>query len=236
MTAYVLEKAGRAPEAVKLLERALREREGEPQGLEGAAELAEALAASLQKAGRPADAIAVLKRALQPRPKDEGLRYALAVAYEKAGDREAAVAAMQELLAQNPEHADALNFVGYSWAERGLKLEEAELLVEKALQIRPENGYFMDSLGWVFFQKGDYGRAVGALEKADALAGPEPTILEHLGDAYRSAQRPAEAAAAYGRALKALEAGAEAEQPSQRATIEKKLKELSGAELRPAKR
>lgn len=235
MKAYVLDRAGRSGDAVALLEKAVREREGEPTG--GAvAELIEALATSLQRADRVADSIAVLKKALAAQPEDETLGYALAVAYEKAGDRAAAVAAMQQVLARNPEHADALNFLGYSFAERGVRLDEAEKLVEKALRLRPDSGYFTDSLGWVYFQKGDFARAVTTLEKADALSGPEPTILEHLGDAYRQAQRPADAAGAYRRALKSFDAGEEAERPSQRAAIEKKLRELPGAELRPAKR
>jgi len=235
MKAHVLDRAGRPADAVALLERAIKEREGEPAGA-AAAELAEALAASLQKAGRIADSIAVLKKALAAQPEDETLGYALGVASEKAGDRDAAVAAMQQVLVRNPEHADALNFVGYSFAERGVRLDEAEKLVEKALQLRPDSGYFTDSLGWVYFQKGDFTRAVTTLEKADALSGPEPTILEHLGDAYRRAQRPADAAGAYRRALKGLDSGAEPERPDQRSGIEKKLRELPGGELRPAKR
>jgi len=235
MKAYVLERAGRPADAVALLEKAVKEREGEPGG-GGSAELAEALASSLQKAGRVADAIAALKKALAARPDDGDLGYALAIAYEKAGDHEAAVAAMQRVLARDPEHADALNFIGYSWAERGVRLDEAEKLVEQALQLRPDSGYFTDSLGWVYFQKGDFVRAVTTLEKADALSGPEPTILEHLGDAYRQAQRPADAASAYRRALKSFDAGSEPERPTQRAGIEKKLRELPGGERRPAKR
>jgi Flp pilus assembly protein TadD len=221
--------------ALPIFERALKEREGEPAG-GTAAELAEALATSLQRAGRVADSIAVLKKALAAQPEDETLGYALAIACEKAGDHDVAVAAMQQVLVRNPEHADALNFVGYSFAERGVKLDEAEKLVEKALQLRPDSGYFTDSLGWVYFQKGDFGRAVTTLEKADALSGPEPTILEHLGDAYRRAQRPAEAAGAYRRALKSLDSGSEPERLDQRAGIEKKLRELPGGELRPARR
>ena len=236
MKAYVLERAGRPADAVKLLEAALKEREGEPREASSSSDLVEALATSLQKAGRVADSIAVLKKALAGHPEDETLAYALAVAYEKAGDPAAAEAAMQQVLARTPEHPDALNFLGYSWAERGVKLDEAQQLVEKAIQLRPDSGYFTDSLGWVYYQKGDFGRAVITLEKADVLSGPEPTILEHLGDAYRQSQRPADAAGAYRRALKSFDGGAEPERPNQRAAIEKKLHELPGGDVRPAQR
>ncbi|HEY6105807.1 MAG TPA: tetratricopeptide repeat protein [Anaeromyxobacteraceae bacterium] len=235
MKSWVLDRAGRSPEAVAMLERALADRRGDPQGAEGEGELYEALATSLDKAGRGAEAIAVLKKAGTARPSDETVRYALGVAYEKAGDREAAVAAMQELLALNPDHPDALNFVGYSLAERGIRLDEAEKLVARALELRPGNGYFMDSLGWVYFQKGDFGRAVAILEKADAVSDGEPTILEHLGDAYRRAGRPADAEKAWRRALRALKQGAEPERPNQQASLERKVREVS-SEIRPAKR
>lgn len=233
--AWVLDRAGRSSEAVAMLERALADRRGDPPEAEGTGELYEALAASLDKAGRGAEAIALLKQAAAGRPRDETIRYALGVAYEKAGDRDAAVGTMQELIAMSPDHADALNFVGYSFAECGVRLDEAEKLVGRALELRPGNGYFMDSLAWVYFQKGDYVRAVGLLEKADAASDGDPTILEHLGDAYRRAGRSADAEKAWRRALRALREGAEPERPTQQAAIEHKIREVS-PEVRPAKR
>lgn len=233
--AWVLDRAGRSSEAVAMLERALADRRGDPPEAEGTGELYEALAASLDKAGRGAEAIALLKQAAAGRPRDETIRYALGVAYEKAGDRDAAVGTMQELIAMSPDHADALNFVGYSFAERGVRLDEAEKLVGRALELRPGNGYFMDSLAWVYFQKGDYVRAVGLLEKADAASDGDPTILEHLGDAYRRAGRPADAEKAWRRALRALREGAEPERPTQQAAIEHKIREVA-PEAKPARR
>ena len=233
--AWVLDRAGRSSEAVAMLERALADRRGDPPEAEGVGDLYEALAASLDKAGRGAEAIALLKQAAAGRPRDETIRYALGVAYEKAGDRDAAVGTMQELIAMSPDHADALNFVGYSFAERGVRLDEAEKLVGRALELKPGNGFFMDSLAWVYFQKGDYVRAVGLLEKADAASDGDPTILEHLGDAYRRAGRPADAEKAWRRALRALREGAEPERPTQQAAIEHKIREVS-PEVRPAKR
>jgi tetratricopeptide (TPR) repeat protein len=234
--AQVRERAGRSGDAVELLRRTIAERERTGQPLEGTVELYDALASILEKAGRPKEAVAVLQKALEARPRDEGLLYALGAAYDKAGDADAAVAQMKALLTLDPDHADALNFVAYTYAEKGVKLDEAEKLVARAVQLRPENGYFLDSLGWVYFKKGDFARAIAALEKAEVLSGPEPTILEHLGDAYRSVQRPTDAAAAYRRALKAVDPDAVAGEPSHRSTLEKKIEDLSIREVRPAKR
>jgi Flp pilus assembly protein TadD len=103
------------------------------------------------------------------------------------------------------------------------------------VDLDPDNGSYLDSLGWILFQRGDVPAAVSTLERAEALAGPEPTILEHLGDAYRRAGRDADAAAAWRRAVHALDEGAEPDLPGQRAGIEKKLRDLPG-EVRPARR
>ena len=234
--AQVRERAGRSSEAVELLGRTIAERERGGQPLDGTIELYDAMASILEKAGRSREAVAVLQKALDAKPRDEGLLYALGAAYDKAGDADAVVAQMKALLALDPDHADALNFLGYTYAEQGVKLEEAEKLVARAVQLRPENGYFLDSLGWVYFKKGDFVRAISALEKADVLSGPEPTILEHLGDVYRSVQRPTDAAAAYRRALKAVDPDAVVGEPAHRLTLEKKIEDLSVREVRPARR
>jgi len=229
--AWVLDRIGKSAEAARGLEAAIARRE-EAGDAEGISDLYEALAASLARAGRPAEGVAALRRALAARPRDEGLLFALGQAQERAGDMEAAIAQMRALLAVNPDHAEALNFVGYALAERGERLEEAERLLQRALELRPENGYFLDSLGWVYYQRGDMARAVATLERAAAAGDAEPTILEHLGDAYRKAGREADAAATWRRALRGIDAGESQDGPervaAQRAAIERKLGELRG--------
>ena len=195
------------------------------------------LAYSLVRAGRPAEAVRAARRGLEEHPADPDLLFALGEAYDRAGQREAALAQMRSVLAVKADHAEALNYLGYSYAERGERLDEAQAMLERALQLDPENGYYLDSLGWVYFKKGDLERAVKTLERADALVGPEPTILEHLGDSYRAAQRPIDAAGAYRRALDASRrSGPDAESTStSRASVERKLRELRRHEARTAK-
>lgn len=198
------------------------------------------LAHALARAGKPAEGVRALQRALEARPASADLLYALGEAYERAGQRAKALAQMRAVLAVKADHADALNFLGYSFAERGERLEEAQALVERALAVEPENGYYLDSLGWVLYRRGELKRAVEALERASAIVGPEATILDHLGDAYRAAARPADAAAAYRRALDAAKLGAGDPDvtPSSRAAIERKLHELAAQpeRSRPAAR
>src|SRR5512147_3326686 len=105
---------------------------------------------------------------------------------------------MQRALARNPDNANALNYIGYTWAERGIRLDEAEKMISRAIELRPEDGFIVDSLGWVYYmrarplvQSGKMDaaqayleRALSELERADELTGGDPVISEHLGDTY----------------------------------------------------
>ncbi len=224
--AAVLDRAGRSSDAIALLRKAIadRERSGTE---EDVGDLYAALSDSLVRAGRADDAIAALRGALERRPRDEVLLYALGSTYESAGRRDAALAQMKALLAIAPDHAEAMNFVGYTYAEQGIRLDEAERLVRRALELKPRSGHVLDSLGLVLYRRGDLRRAIEALEQADALAGPDATILEHLGDAYRASSRPADAARAYTRALGSVADEVPARQAPLRTAIERKLRDVS---------
>jgi Flp pilus assembly protein TadD len=191
-----------------------------------------AMAQALRRDGRSAEAVRTLQRALETAPRDPALLFALGETYDRSGEREAALAQMRAILAVKPDHAEALNYLGYSYAERGERLDEAERMLRVALRSEPDNAAFLDSMGWVLFKKGELERAIELLERAAALAGSEPTILDHLGDAYRSAQRAADAAAAYRRALDAgsealsASAGGDGEAAALESSLRRKLDEL----------
>jgi tetratricopeptide (TPR) repeat protein len=91
---------------------------------------------------------------------------------------------MEQILKINPDHALALNYVGYTYADKGIRLQEALDLLTKANQIKPEDGYIIDSLAWAYFKSGNKTKALELLQKANQLSPNEPTILEHLGDVY----------------------------------------------------
>jgi tetratricopeptide (TPR) repeat protein len=228
MRAAVLDRAGRPGDAVVLLRRAIADRERKRKA-DDLPDLYAALADSLIRAARTDDAVNALRGALKARPSDEVLLYALGSAYERAGQRDAAIAQMRALLALDPDHAEALNFVGYSLAEQGVRLEEAEQLVRRALELKPRSGHVLDSLGWVLYRRGELRRAVEALEQADLRAGPDATILEHLGDAYLALSRSEDAARAYRRALRSVPDEPPADQGPHRATLQRKLRDVGGA-------
>ncbi|MHB8875863.1 MAG: tetratricopeptide repeat protein, partial [Myxococcaceae bacterium] len=193
-----------------------------------APEMTEALASLFERQGKLADAVGLLTDALAKRPRDEALLYSLGALYERRGETARALSQMRSVLEVNPENANAMNFIGYTLAEKGVELEEAERLVARALELKPDSGSFLDSLGWVYYRRGEVTRAVETLERACELSPGEPTILEHLGDAYRRAAKRAQAQEAYKKALEAIKQSPElADSRTQRSGLERKLKLLS---------
>lgn len=188
-------------------------------------ELAEALTGFYQRQGRLPEVVRLFKSAAGNRPADESLRFALAVALEKVGDWRGAVAALEPRTNHSPA---AANFVGYALADHGQDLDRALRLVQRALESGPDNGTFLDSMGWVWFKRGDARRALGFLERALASSPDEPTLLEHLGEVLLRHGRRAEARDCFRRAAEQLAHTPDAaERPGQGAQLERKLKLLS---------
>ena len=192
--AILLKEDGRGDEAVSLLEKALATKP-EPA-------IYVALATLHEERGKPEQAETTLLRGLTDNPENLEMRYRLGVLYEKSGRFEESILEMQRILDVEPDHAEALNFIGYGLADRGIRLDEAERLIRKALELKPENGYIIDSLGWVYFRKNRPDLAVSHLEKAHRILPEDPTIAEHLGDVYRALGKPREALRLYREALK----------------------------------
>ncbi|MDX2013100.1 MAG: tetratricopeptide repeat protein [Myxococcaceae bacterium] len=217
--ARALERAARPKEAEALLLAAFDPRPS--------SDVLDALGGFYERQGRPADAVSLFSKALQKSPKDEPLLFALAAAQERKGDWQRAIDTMRTVLEANPTNAAAMNFIGYTLADRGGDLDEAERLVAKALDARPDAAAYLDSMGWVAFRRGQFDRAVELLEKATAESPDEPTLLEHLADACARAGRKPRAEAVLKRAIQVLTENPEAaDRPLQRAELEKKLKAL----------
>lgn len=110
--------------------------------------------------------------------------FQLGAAYERTGKVELAEKAFRQVLDQKPDHAPTLNYLGYMWADRGVRLGEAEELISEAVRQFPKNGAYVDSLGWVYYKLGQYDLAEKHLLNAAALIPDDPTIQEHLGDLF----------------------------------------------------
>jgi len=125
-----------------------------------------------------------LERALALGENDGGLLTSLGLVYEKLGRFNDAVRVLEEAIAADPNRPGPYNDLGYFYAERGIKLDEAEELVLRALELAPDEPAFLDSLGWVYYARGQYERALESLQRAAELDPEEPEIQGHLGDAF----------------------------------------------------
>ncbi len=164
------------------------------------------LGSLLQRHERYEEAFEAYDRAIaripgEPAPEHWTLFYGRGVAAERAKRWEAAERDLLQALEFAPDHPDLLNYLGYSWIDRGENYERAEEMVSKAATLAPQSGHIVDSLGWVYFRTGRYDRAVTELERAVALEPLDPIINEHLGDAYWKVGRELEAGYQWRRAL-----------------------------------
>ena len=162
-----------------------------------------ALLEGFDRAGKPQEAEQLLAAAVRAHPGAEALLYALGNAQDRLQQRARATATMRKVLAVNPQHAGALNYVGYTLAEEGTPeaLREAETLLSRAVELRPDDGAIADSYGFCLLRLGHAKEALGELQRADRLSPGDPVILSHLGDALLAAGHKDDALAAFRRAL-----------------------------------
>ena len=142
-----------------------------------------------------------LERILELAPDSTEALYWLGATYERSGDFRRAGEVFGRLLELDPQHAPALNYLGYMWAERGENLDRALELVRRAVAQEPDNGAYVDSLGWAHFQLGNYHQARVLLERAVRLMPDDAVVAEHLGDVYRHLGESGRARRQYRRAL-----------------------------------
>ena len=135
----------------------------------------------LREAGRHNDAYIVLDGALSSQPDNPELLYEAALTAERIGKPEILETHLKHLLAIKPDHAHALNALGYSWTERNIRLQEAQELITKALNLTPEDPFIMDSMGWVLYRQGKLPEALQTLERAYRIRA-DPEIAAHLGE------------------------------------------------------
>jgi tetratricopeptide (TPR) repeat protein len=121
------------------------------------------------------------------------LFYFRGICYERSKQWPMAEADLKKALALYPDQPHVLNYLGYSWIDQGVNLDEGMEMIKKAVQQRPDDGYIVDSLGWAYYRIGNYEEATKQLERAIELKPEDPTINDHLGDAYWRVGRVLEA-------------------------------------------
>ena len=119
--------------------------------------------------------------------------YFRGICYERSKQWAKAEVDMKKALELQPEQPHVLNYLGYSWIDQGINLDEAMKMIRRAVEQRPDDGYIVDSLGWAYYRIADYESAVKQLERAIDLKPEDPTINDHLGDAYWRVGRTLEA-------------------------------------------
>lgn len=146
----------------------------------------------LRDAGRHADAYAVLAEALAGQPDNVDMLYDAALTAERSGRPELLEQHLKHLLSLRPDHAHGLNALGYSLADRNIRLDEAYDLITRALTILPDDPFITDSLGWVQYRQGRLEEALATLERAYRNK-PDPEIAAHLGEVLWALNRREEA-------------------------------------------
>ncbi len=160
-------------------------------------ELYTLLASLYMEQGLFQNSYSTLDAALGVHPNSTKVYFEYGLLLEKENKRELALLQMAKLLELDPEHAEALNYVGYTWADMGINLEQALSYIQKAIKLKPGNGYIRDSLGWVYFRMGELNLATQEIKKALEMEPNDPYIHEHLGDIYLKLGKQEKALNAY---------------------------------------
>ena len=136
----------------------------------------------------------VIAKATDPSRLNEGFYFQVGATCERKGDYAGAEQYFQKSLQLAPDFAETLNYLGYMWAEHGLKLDKARELIEKAVKAEPKNAAFLDSMAWVLFKSNQPAEALPyALKSAELSEQPDATICDHLGDIYAALKQPEKA-------------------------------------------
>ncbi len=144
----------------------------------------------------------VLERALIKYPDNPQIYFEYGLLLEQDAMQQKAIERMKKVLELEPDHAEALNYLGYTWADNNVNLEKALEYIQKSMNLKPGSGYIQDSLGWVYFRMGKLDLAIQEINAALLLEPDDPNIYEHLGDIYQKQGKRKKAADAFKKAEK----------------------------------
>lgn len=174
---FLLRQLGELEEAEVSVRSALEKIEGTDQNLELF------LIDILRSAEKYSEAEDVIETILERDRKDPKSLFLYGTILDEQGDRDEAMKIMEELILIDPNHAQALNFIAYTLAENGEDLDQALKLSQQALSEFPDDGFFLDTLGWIYFKKGEFEKSIEILARAVNLTGDDLVILEHYAAA-----------------------------------------------------
>ena len=194
LEAYALRQSGKPDQGIALLEEFLTRRAEDP-----SAHIA--LAQAYSGANRRAQAVKVLQEARARFPSETSITFELGAVLEKQKKFGDAEAVFRQVIAQDGDHAPALNYLGYMLADRGERLNESVDLIKRALQVEPNNGAYLDSLGWAYYKVGKLDLAEEHLKRAADQLVTNSVVQDHYGDVLFSLGRFDAAIAAWSRAL-----------------------------------
>jgi tetratricopeptide (TPR) repeat protein len=144
----------------------------------------------------------VIAQATDPQQLREGFYFQMGAACERKGDYAQAEKYFEKCLQLAPEFVEAMNYLGYMWAEHGEKLDKARELIEKALKAEPKNAAYLDSLAWVLFKQKQAQEALPyALKAAELTEKPDATVYDHIGDIYEALKQPEKAREAWRKSI-----------------------------------
>lgn len=187
-----------------------------------------ALAQMYEKAKRYPDmgkALDAAEKLAQGDDDKETIFFMRGAMYERMKQYDRSEAAFRKVLSINPENAEALNYLGYMLADRNVRLEEAQKLIQKALDEVPNNGAFLDSLGWVYFRQGKLTEAQDMLVQAIERIGDDPTVHDHLGDVYFKLGKTRDAVAQWQASLQQYHKSPDDADPDDVAKVARKLED-----------
>jgi tetratricopeptide (TPR) repeat protein len=144
----------------------------------------------------------IIAKATDPSRLNGNFYFQLGATYERKGDLKEAEEFLNKAVVLTPDFAEAMNYLGYMWADKGLKLEKARQLIEKALKLEPKNAAYLDSLGWVLYKQNRPAEALAPMLEAIRLSEqPDATLYEHIGDIYLALKNTAKARESWKKSL-----------------------------------
>ena len=175
--AFLMKQNRQTDDAMKWVEQAISVRKDLPQ-------LFTIYASLLDEKKDDQKTLMVLQDAVKSFPENVALRFFLGTVIDRNGPKAEVISQMEKVVSLDPNHVQGLNYLAFTLAEQGQRLDDAEKLASRALELDPNDGYVLDTFGWIMFKRGRLTEAIKLLEKAHRFQPQESVIADHLGDAY----------------------------------------------------